>query len=183
MSLKDVHQKYSSLTDKGTAHSYLEFYEKLLSPLVGKSATILEIGVYKGGSLMLWDDYLVNAKIYGIDIRSIPKELVVSERIKYIQVDCTNKDELEKEFEGIEFDVIIDDASHKLDHQISAFNILYPKLKVCGTYVIEDVQVHNFPAYKKLNKNAILDDMRHKRREWRRIGKANNLIIITKDKI
>ena len=71
-------------TDKNTDHSYLELYEKLLSPKKDTAKNILEIGigerkVKNGGSIKLWKDYFANATIYALDI--IPKERVLDELV------------------------------------------------------------------------------------------------------
>ena len=45
-------------TDKNTGHSYLPLYQQLL---VGKKETaknVLEVGIYGGGSIKLWSDFL-----------------------------------------------------------------------------------------------------------------------------
>ena len=61
------------------------------------------------------------------------------------------------------FDVIIDDGSHLIDHQIKSFNILKEKMKPGGIYIIEDV--NNFDdtvnTYKKLHSNIEIIDNRH----------------------
>ena len=51
--------------DKGTAHTYIDEYEKLLS---GRrdSITILEIGVRYGHSIRMWNEYFINSNIVGI---------------------------------------------------------------------------------------------------------------------
>ena len=40
-------------------------------------------------------------------------------------------------------DIIIDDGSHIFDHQLLSFNVLFPKLKPRGIYVIEDVYLND----------------------------------------
>lgn len=65
MSLTSLDNKY---TDKNTIHSYLPLYETLLQPIKETARAVLEVGVYKGGSIKLWHDYFKNASIYGCDI-------------------------------------------------------------------------------------------------------------------
>jgi len=43
----------NSRTDKDTIHSYLETYEKLFNDKRLTSKSILEIGIYNGGSIKL----------------------------------------------------------------------------------------------------------------------------------
>jgi hypothetical protein len=40
---------------------------------------------------------------------------------------------------GNDFDVIIDDGSHRPEHQMTAMTFLFPLLNNEGTYIIEDV--------------------------------------------
>ena len=56
-SLKEIYKKYSVIGDtgggdKGTTHSYIEHYEKLLEPY-RKSSNFLEIGMWEGSSLKM----------------------------------------------------------------------------------------------------------------------------------
>src|SRR5690242_5705755 len=50
-------------------HHYFEIYEHFFSRFRGRSVTLLEIGVYKGGSLEMWRAYLGSkARIVGVDV-------------------------------------------------------------------------------------------------------------------
>ena len=55
-------------TDKLTHHGYNRFYDMFLTPLRNVHLNFLEIGVDKGRSLKLWNDFFINGKIYGLDI-------------------------------------------------------------------------------------------------------------------
>ncbi|HEV2173356.1 MAG TPA: hypothetical protein VGR71_07305, partial [Nitrospira sp.] len=59
---------------------YLEHYDPILEPWVHKEIKLLEIGVFRGGSLLLWRDYFPLGTIVGIDIK-LPKDFVPGERI------------------------------------------------------------------------------------------------------
>jgi hypothetical protein len=58
-------------TDKNTAHSYLDLYQTLFNNKKNTAKNILEIGIYRGGSIKLWSEFFINATIYGIDIIDI----------------------------------------------------------------------------------------------------------------
>jgi 23S rRNA U2552 (ribose-2'-O)-methylase RlmE/FtsJ len=48
---------------------YFDVYERYFSKFRNKKITIVEIGVYQGGSLQMWRKYFGNeATIWGIDI-------------------------------------------------------------------------------------------------------------------
>jgi len=46
-----------------------------------------------------------------------------------------------------EIDLIIDDGSHLNEHVITTFELLFPKLKNGGIYVIEDTQTSYWESY------------------------------------
>ena len=56
MSLQEIVD--SSRTDKDTVHSYLPLYQKLLINKKETAKNVLEIGIYHGGSIKLWNDFL-----------------------------------------------------------------------------------------------------------------------------
>ena len=55
------------------ASRYLDRYDPILEPWVEKKIVLLELGVDKGGSLLLWRDYFPLGTIVGIDI-NLPKD-------------------------------------------------------------------------------------------------------------
>src|SRR5208283_183661 len=75
-------------TDKIT-NQYLDRYDPILEPWVEKKLTLLELGVDKGGSLLLWRDYFPLGTIVGIDI-NLPKEFKPTERIYTYEGDQTD---------------------------------------------------------------------------------------------
>jgi hypothetical protein len=62
-------------TDKNTTHSYLDIYQTLFNNKKNTAKNILEIGIYRGGSIKLWSEFFINATIYGIDIIDIDNML------------------------------------------------------------------------------------------------------------
>ena len=143
MTLKDIVGKYSGNvitgTDKGNAHSYIEFYDLLLGSYVGKGVTLLELGVASGKSLLMWEEFLVNGKIFGIDISGCPKCLEGHPLVTFRRADLSKRESISNAFPGQTFDIIIDDASHQPEYQALAAALLLPRLNPGGTYVIEDV--------------------------------------------
>ena len=138
LSLKEIYTKYNTESpkkggDKGTVHSYIEnYYETALINYRSSAKTVLEIGINQGHSLMMWNEYFINAEIIGVDIK-IPEVNTGCRMICGDATDSTTFNDLGN------FDVIIDDGSHKLEHQLLSFNILFPKLNSGGIYIIEDV--------------------------------------------
>jgi len=124
-------------TDKGTTHAYVDSYAELFKPYRNLPINLLEIGIDFGYSLALWRAYFDKALIYGIDVRNV---LQFTEDVTPIIYDGNDPSIIEKYFSNIQFDIIIDDASHEVEHQVLRFPIYFPKLKSGGLYVIEDVQ-------------------------------------------
>lgn len=127
-------------TDK-INHRYLEWYDPFLQSLVDQEIKLLELGIYKGGSLRLWRDYFPKATIVGIDLNP-PKDFNDAARIQMFrgsQDDVGLLTEVARETAPDGFDVIIDDASHLAQLTKTSFWHLFTHhLKPSGLYVIED---------------------------------------------
>lgn len=154
-------------TDKGTigpsttwtAHNYTDVYEAYLERYKSRPINLLEIGLgvtgerwdarivhgrnTGGASLRMWYDYFPNAQIYGIDVNRCT--YLDNDRCKTYVVNQGSIDELEtfvKALGNMEFDVIIDDGSHRPDHQQISFAYLFKTLKSGGIYFIEDLSAN-----------------------------------------
>lgn len=127
-------------TDK-IDNRYLEWYDPVVQHLVTEKIALLELGVHKGGSLLLWRDYFPKALIVGIDIQA-PVDFSREERIRVFQgaqQDTAFLTEVANQTAPEGFDIIIDDASHFGDLTRTAFWRLFDNhLKPSGIYVIED---------------------------------------------
>ena len=127
-------------TDKGTVHSYLDVYESLFTPIRESCRKVLEIGVQRGGSMKLWNDYFPNAEIYGYDVDLSAVQADLSSPRIHVSQDDAYSDEVVKTLEPLSFDVLIDDGPHTKESMV-VFAQLYPQfLKEGGICVIEDVQ-------------------------------------------
>ena len=153
ITLTDIVEKYDingddkdGGTDKNTSHSYFDVYEELLSPYKDKKGSILEIGVYRGGSLLLWSDYFKNFEICGLEVIDRVGDKVRnsldSNRVNFSLIDAYNTDcitFLNEKYEN-GFDVIIDDGPHTLESQLTFIELYLDLLKPDGVLIIEDVQ-------------------------------------------
>ena len=133
-------------TDKINLHSYGEIYDKILEPFADKEGSLLEIGVYNGGSMLIWQDYFSKMKIYGLDINDIVPKVVSNkfnkDRIDYQLLDAYSEKALEylmsKNPDG--FDIIIDDGQHEEEFQLLGLDMYLRNVKNGGLYIIEDIQ-------------------------------------------
>jgi hypothetical protein len=131
-------EKYN--TDK-INHRYLEWYDPVLERFVANEIKLLELGVYEGGSLLLWRDYFPKGTVVGIDIQ-VKVDFSGEERVRVfqgLQQDTGFLSEVARKTAPEGFDIIIDDASHFGDLTKVAFWHLFDNhLKPSGLYVIED---------------------------------------------
>jgi hypothetical protein len=123
---------------------YLDLYHRHLKKFVGGPVTLLEIGIYSGGSLGMWRQYFgEQAKIWGIDIE--PACAAYGDGA--IEVFIGSQDDrafLASINPAHGMDVVLDDGSHLSSHQIVSFEELFPRLKPGGVYICEDVHgIHN----------------------------------------
>lgn len=144
-------------SEKWTAHNYTDIYEAYLERYRHAPIHLLEIGLgvtgdrwrahivhgrnaQGGASLRMWYDYFPQARIFGLDINACP--YLDNDRITTFVADQGNVDDLDsfmKAVGGIEFDAIIDDGSHRPEHQQISFSYFFKRLKVGGLYIIEDL--------------------------------------------
>jgi hypothetical protein len=144
MSLEEIAD--NSRTDKNTTHSYLPLYQKLLVSKKETAKNVLEVGIYHGGSIKLWNDYFTNANVYGLDIIPIEE---VWEGIKnndkiilHTSTDAYNTDFFITNFlnKNIKCDFMLDDGPHTLE-SMKQFIKLYSNIMTeDGILIIEDVQ-------------------------------------------
>jgi len=106
--------------------------------------SVLELGVKKGASLRLWEEYFPQATIYGVDI-SHKAAINVSERTRIFiggQSDLTLLAQVSAAAAS-GFDLIVDDGSHMADDQVASLTYLWPFLShPYGIYAIEDLHAH-----------------------------------------
>lgn len=167
-SLGSIAKSYHS--DKGyfgpsnlwSGNNYVDTYEAYLRDRSEDELTMLEIGIgvpgenwdskiakgeniQGGASLKMWYDYLPKAQIYAVDIN--PATHLENERIKTFIVDQGDPEQLKKfksKIGDVKFDFIIDDGSHRGDHQQISLEHLWPLLKHGGYYFIEDLNDRGF---------------------------------------
>lgn len=141
-------------TDKAYGHGFTQVYENYFSKYT--SPRILEIGVYNGGSMEMYNEYFnYDCQIIGVDNGEQLSYKPTHKNISVIIADQSKPEELFSLVEG-DFDIIIDDGSHFIEHQINCFNLLYKKIKPGGIYIIEDLHCCYHPFYNPNNvKNTI----------------------------
>ncbi len=153
-------------TDKDTSHNYGHWYDQWFEPYRTMPVSVLEIGVcvFGGGGALSLAEYFQNGVIWAVDIdkRQCIADVFSHPRIKFFEQDAYHADLL-KLFDGVKFDIIIDDASHEVNDQLKLVNMLRPYLSDDGFYVIEDCCTCHWLPYLKnlwnLNLKHTLIDM------------------------
>lgn len=127
---------------------YFEIYERHLARYRDKRVTVVEIGVYKGGSLQMWKHYFgPKARIVGIDVN--PECTAYAE--DQVEVLIGNQEDrtfLRSLAERIPvIDVLIDDGGHMMTQQIATFEELFPHVASDGVYLCEDLHTSYWKEY------------------------------------
>ncbi len=166
--LHDIAEKHAC--DKGRhgpssrwpGTNYADIYQAYLHRRRDEPLSLLEIGLgvtgpnwranvvqgentTGGASMKMWADYLPNAKITGLDIN--PASFLNNDQITTYQGNQGSRDDLRRFLDAHpdpSFDIIIDDASHRGDHQQIGLEMLFPHLKPGGTYFIEDLSDYGY---------------------------------------
>ena len=160
--LSDILRQNRYDTDK--SDEYLRNYERACYHLRDVPIALLEVGVNKGGSLLLWRDYFTRGEIFGVDLYP-PAELSDSSgRIRVFQGDQGNAaqmDAIASEASPSGFNIIIDDASHIGTLTAATFQTLFCKhLKPGGFYAIEDWGTGYWESYPDGSRPAYHDVLR-----------------------
>ena len=130
-------------------NGYTTRYYHHLKEFKNDKINFLEIGIFQGRSIAMWNDFFTNGNIYGIDINVDEFNLFKEElqkmgafKNKDVTVGQANTREVVL-FQDVEFDFILDDGCHKPESQIETFKNYYPLLKKGGLYIIEDLRGAN----------------------------------------
>jgi len=113
---------------------------------------MLELGIWQGGSPLFYGLATDAAKVAALDIKPhnpVLDEIIqrhgIGDKVKlYFE---TSQDDraavtalMDKEFGDEPIDLVIDDASHYYEYTRKSFEIVFPRLRPGGFYIIEDWQ-------------------------------------------
>jgi hypothetical protein len=136
-------------TDKSSRiHNYLDVYEATLSHLRDDSFKMIEIGVHKGHSLAMWAEFFPKARIVGADIKKSCKQYE-TERIAIRIGNQGSPAFLERLARNHKPMLVVDDGSHRWQHQIDTFRALWPSVRPGGYFIIEDIHTSFGDDYAK----------------------------------
>ena len=112
---------------------YTKKWGNILTPYKNITKNYLEIGLFKGITLPIWQEYF-NCKVHGIDINLANLEIDKSCFHVY-ELDATNPRDVPKNFNKLKFEVIVDDSNPEKHYDI--FEIYQHFLAKDGIYIIE----------------------------------------------
>jgi len=139
-------------TDKEASHFYTQHYHQHFKALRLKPVNVLEIGIggyddpnQGGQSLRMWKAYFPKGRINGIDLYD--KRPHEQTRIRTFAGSQVDEPFLKQVIAEIGTpDIIIDDGSHRSEHIVASFKILFPLLAPNGIYAVEDLQTSYWGA-------------------------------------
>lgn len=133
--------------------------ETLLRCAPGRVERVLDLGIFKGGSIALYNELFSPKRLVGIDLnpqRIAPLDQFIARhslaktiRLYYgtRQDDPeTLSDIIRDDFDGKSLDLVVDDCSHMYEPTKASLNFLLPRLRPGGLYVIEDWGWAHWPA-------------------------------------
>jgi hypothetical protein len=129
---------------------YFDIYQRHLARFVGHDPNVVEVGVYSGGSLDMWQAYFgPGCTIHGVDIEPACR----SYRREHVEIHIGDQASRHfwREFRARvpQIDVLIDDGGHEYKQQIITLEEMLPHLRPGGVYLCEDVHgdENAFSAY------------------------------------
>jgi hypothetical protein len=129
---------------------YFDIYDRHFAKFVGQEVHLVEIGIFSGGSLAMWQSYFgERCHVYGVDIEDACR---VYERDK-VQVfigDQADPAFWRRFVEQVpRIDIVVDDGGHLAHQQIVTLRSLLPHIAPGGVYLCEDVHLplHPFQAF------------------------------------
>jgi predicted O-methyltransferase YrrM len=131
--------------DRGLVESFLEVLDRF------PDANVVELGIMEGGSTALAALAAEPRKLVAFELRpdrvtaldALIERRGLARRVRpYYGVDQSDRKRLRaivaEEFGDEQVDLVVDDASHRLEPTRASFETLFPRLREGGMYLIED---------------------------------------------
>ena len=155
---KTTPERVVILKDSRLLRQYLDFFAP------HATSNILELGIWQGGSPLFYGLATDARKVVALDFANpappalgeIIQRRRLEERVKlYFGTSQDDREKvtalMDREFGDEPIDLVIDDASHQYGYTRRAFEIVFPRLRPGGYYIIEDWQWAHIdsPVYQK----------------------------------
>lgn len=152
------------------SRAFMGHYEWLLAHYSEfRPQRILELGIWRGGSIALWNEVFHPERLAAIDLLPEPEVPALAEYVERAnptrislhwnasQDDTTALAEVfARDFDGQAPDLVIDDASHQYGPTRRSFEWIFPRMAHKSLYVIEDWRssVHRPPGPESIHRIA-----------------------------
>ena len=125
---------------------FTDKWGNILECYKGIDIDYLEIGLFKGESLPLWQKHFgPNSKIHGIDLDLSKISIDTSKEFYFYEMNALDKHKFNAHLKDKRFDLIIDDSCP--NNHANIFAVYSTLLKPSGIYLIETYQ--NYKSYIK----------------------------------
>ena len=167
-------------TDKSSSVAHMALYSRLFERYRNVEPIVLELGIFRGGSLRLWNEYFPRGLICGIDL--VLPVLDTEPRIRMYggaQDDSSLLARVREESAPSGFDIVIDDGAHiGLISMRSVSTYLRDHLKPGGIYIIEDWGTGYWPDWPdgQVYASPRIGSNRIKSHDYGMVGLAKELI-------
>ena len=131
-------------TDKQTHHNYLQTYEELFCKWKNEAINVLEVGVYKLGSLRLFEEYFTKANIIGYDNQAYEGSVPLNRAQVIIEDFYSSNRELPP------LHIALDDGPHDINSQLAFVRKVWPYMVPGGILIVEDIMPGFKPHFDSL---------------------------------
>jgi SAM-dependent methyltransferase len=134
----------SPFNQQGHRHPYTPFYASLLQARRHLPLRFAEIGVAGGASVLMWGQYFTQAEMYFYDrdenfLKHAADFQLPRTHFALMDVEIAESIRAGLTGAGGQFDVILDDSSHNLEHQKIIIPNALDQLKPGGLLLVEDI--------------------------------------------
>lgn len=119
---------------------YFNVYHRHLQKFVGRDVSVVEVGVYSGGSMPMWHKYFgEGCQVHGVDIQ--PECKSYENENTTIHIGDQADRQFWKQFRQTvpQVDVLIDDGGHTPEQQMVTLEEMLPHVRPGGVFICEDI--------------------------------------------
>lgn len=134
---------------------YFEIYHRHLQKFIGKKPTVVEIGVFSGGSMPMWHHYFgEGCQVHGIDIQEECRAYEGPGTTIHIgdQADRSFWKKFREKVPSV--DIVIDDGGHEVEQQMVTMEEMLPHLQPGGVFICEDAHGIGIPFHRFVHNMA-----------------------------